>query len=111
MLNVEDSGAKLSKSRLALLIGFGGLLAIIALSGFDALRVLNQFRKDDDQIRRQFLFRNRVLNNIRAEVYLSGTYVRDYLLEPDPERASGSGVSLENVRREMEADLASYGSQ
>jgi hypothetical protein len=70
MLNVEDSAAKLSKSRLALFIGFGGLLAIIGLSGFDALRVLSQFRKQDDQIRRQFLFRNRVLNNIRAEVYL-----------------------------------------
>src|SRR5512135_464555 len=111
MIDVKDSGSRLLKSRLVLFVGFGGLLAIIALSGFDALRVLNQFRKEDDQIRRQFLFRNRVLNNIRAEVYLSGTYVRDYLLEPDPERAAGSGSSLENVRREMEADLASYGSQ
>jgi len=111
MPSVQDSGSRLSKSRLALFIGFGGLLAIIALSGFDALRVLSQFRKEDDQIRRQFLFRNRVLNNIRAEVYLSGTYVRDYLLEPDPERASGFGKSLEGVRRQMEAELASYASQ
>ena len=111
MLNVEDGGAKLSKSRLALFVGFGGLLAIIALSGFDALRVLSQFRKEDDQIRRQFLFRNRVLNNIRAEVYLSGTYVRDYLLEPDPERASGFGTSLEGVRRQMETELSSYAGQ
>ena len=111
MLRVEDNGSRLSKSRLALFIGFGGLLAIIGLSGFDALRVLSQFRKEDDQIRRQFLFRNRVLNNIRAEVYLSGTYVRDYLLEPDPQRASGFGISLEGVRRQMETDLSSYASQ
>jgi signal transduction histidine kinase len=111
MTYVKDSGSRLVKSRLMLFVGFGGLLAIIALSGFDALRVLKQFRKDDDQIRRQFLFRNRVLNNIRAEVYLSGTYVRDYLLEPDAERASASGASLENVRRQMEAELASYESQ
>ena len=103
MPEVKDSGSKLSKSRLALLVGFGSLLAIIALSGFDALRVLRQFRKEDDQIRHQFLFRNRVLNNIRAEVYLSGTYVRDYLLEPDPERASGFGASLESVRRQMDS--------
>jgi signal transduction histidine kinase len=111
MLSAQDSSARLSKSRLALLVGFGGLLAIIALSGFDALRVLSQFRKEDDQIRRQFLFRNRVLNNIRAEVYLSGTYVRDYLLEPDPERASGFGTSLESVRRQMETELSSYAGQ
>ena len=111
MPSVKDSGSKLSKSRVALLVGFGSLLAIIALSGFDALRVLRQFRKEDDQIRRQFLFRNRVLNNIRAEVYLSGTYVRDYLLEPDPERASGFGTSLESVRRQMETELSSYAGQ
>jgi len=111
MLSVADGGGRLSKSRLALFIGFGGLLAIIALSGFDALRVLSRFRKEDAQIRRQFLSRNRLLNNIRAEVYLSGTYVRDYLLEPNAERAAGSGSSLENVRRQMETELASYESQ
>jgi len=111
MPDVKRSGSKLSKSRLALLVGFGSLLAIIALSGFDTLRVLSQFRKEDDQIRRQFLFRNRVLNNIRAEVYLSGTYVRDYLLEPDPKRASGFGASLESVRRQMETELVSYAGQ
>ena len=111
MSQAQEGSPKLLKSRLVLLAGFGGLLAIIALSGVDALRVLGQFRKEDDQIRRQFLFRNRVLNNIRAEVYLSGTYLRDYLLEPDPQRASGFGASLEDVRRQMEAELSSYAGQ
>jgi signal transduction histidine kinase len=109
--HVKEGSSKLLKSRLVLFAGFGGLLAIIALSGVDALRVLNQFRKEDDQIRRQFLFRNRVLNDIRAEVYLSGTYVRDYLLEPDPQRASGFGAGLEDVRRQMESELSSYAGQ
>jgi signal transduction histidine kinase len=109
--HAQEGSPKLLKSRLVLLAGFGGLLAIIALSGVDALRVLSQFRKEDDQIRSQFLFRNRVLNNIRAEVYLSGTYVRDYLLEPDPPRASGFGANLEDVRRQMEAELSSYAGQ
>jgi signal transduction histidine kinase len=111
MIDVKDRGSRLLKSRLVLFLGFGGLLAIIALSGFDALRILNQFRKEDDQIRRQFLFRNRVLNNIRAEVYLSGTYVRDYLLDPEPERAAGFGASLEDVRRQMGNELSSYAGQ
>ena len=111
MSHAQEGSPKLLKSRLVLLAGFGGLLAIIALSGADALRVLHQFRKEDDQIRRQFLYRNRVLNNIRAEVYLSGTYLRDYLLEPQPERASGFGKSLESVRRQMEEELSSYAGQ
>jgi len=95
-------------TRFALLFGFGGLLAIVALAGVESLIILRQIRRDDDQIRRQFLFRNHVLNNIRSELYISGTYVRDYLLEPEPSRAETYRANLEDVRKEMESALASY---
>jgi signal transduction histidine kinase len=100
-----------SGGRLVLLAGFGSLLVIMALSGIDAVRVLRQFRRDESGIRHQFLFRNQVLNNIRSGVYLSGTYVRDYLLDPDPDRAVAFGSSLAEVRRQMESGLESYGRQ
>src|SRR5260370_27333177 len=111
MIDVKGKTSTLSSSRVALFAGFGGSLAISALSGLDALRVLRQFQRQDEQIRRQFLFRNRVLNNIRSEVYLSGTYVRDYLLDPNPARATAFGASLGNVRNQMETELTSYASQ
>lgn len=98
-------------SRVALVAGFGGLLTIMALGGVDALRVLRHMRQEDDQIRRQFLARNHVLNDIRSQLYLSGTYVRDYLLDPEQERADTYRTSLEAVRREMESALVSYGRQ
>jgi signal transduction histidine kinase len=98
-------------SRLALAIGYGSLLLIMALAGGDALRVLRNFRANDDGIRRQFLLQNRLLNDIRSEVYLSGTYVRDYLLEPEAERADSYRSSLEQLRKQMEAALQSYGRQ
>ncbi len=98
-------------SRLALLIGFGGLLSIMALAGIDAQRVLRQFRDADEQIRRRYLSQNQVLNDIRSDVYVSGTYVRDYLLEPDPERAESYRTSLEEVRKHMESALEKYGRQ
>jgi len=101
----------LLSTRFALAIGFGGLLAIMALAGADGLRVLRQIRRNDDEIRRQFLFRNHVLNDIRSELYLSGTYVRDYLLEPEPARADTFRTTLEQVHKEMEAALESYRSQ
>lgn len=94
---------------MALIVGFGSLLAIMALAGIDGLRVLQNFRSNDDRIRQQFLFRNHVLNDIRSEVYLSGTYVRDYLLEPETERAESYRVSLEQVRKQMVSALESYG--
>jgi signal transduction histidine kinase len=98
-------------SGLALGIGFGGLLGIMALAGVDAQNVLHQFRRSDDQIRRRYLSQNHVLNDIRSDVYLSGTYVRDYLLEPDAARAADYRASLEQARRQMDSALESYRSE
>jgi signal transduction histidine kinase len=81
----------------------------MALAGIDALRVLQQFRGRDEQIRRGYLSQNHVLNDIRSDVYVSGTYVRDYLLDPDSARADAYRASLEDVRKHMESALESYG--
>jgi signal transduction histidine kinase len=94
---------------MALVVGFGGLITIMAAAGIDALRSLQQFRRSDDQIRRRYLSQNHVLNEIRSDVYVSGTYVRDYLLEPDLERAKAFRIALEDVRKHMESALESYG--
>lgn len=95
-------------SRMVLAIGFGGLIAIMALAGLDALRSLQQFRQSDEQIRRHYLSQNHALNDVRSDVYVSGTYVRDYLLEADLERAETYRIELEKVRRQMESALESY---
>ena len=107
----HQSDRLLLSTRFALALGFGGFLAIMALAGIDGMRMLRQIRRSDNQIRRQFLSRNHALNDIRSELYLSGTYVRDYLLEPDTGRAEAYRVSLEEVHREMDAALESYGRQ
>jgi len=83
----------------------------MALAGIDALRVLGHFRRSDEQIRSRYLAENHVLNDIRSDVYVSGTYVRDYLLEPEPKRADVYRANLEQVRKHMEAALDSYGRQ
>lgn len=80
----------------------------MALAGIDALRVLRHFRQSDEQIRRQYLAENHVLNDIRSDVYVSGTYVRDYLLEPEAKSADAYRTNLEQVRKHMEAALDSY---
>jgi signal transduction histidine kinase len=98
-------------SRLALVAGFGSILVIMTLAGLDALRVLQDVRENDDRIRRQYLFQNHVLNDIRSQVYLSGTYVRDYLLEPDTNRADKVRISLQQLRQQMRSALDSYRSQ
>ena len=97
------------RGRSALIVGLGSLLAIMAVAGVGALRVLERVRNRDEAIRRQFLLRNHALNDIRSDVYLSGTLVRDYLLEPKPDRAETYRGSLEETRRQMDFALESYG--
>ncbi len=96
-------------TRVALLAGFGGLLALLALSGLQAALVVSQIQARNSAIRRAYLERSRSLEQIRANLYLSGTYVRDYLLEPDAAKADASRTSLAGTRRQIGADLASYG--
>jgi hypothetical protein len=73
----------------------------MALAGIDALLLFRQFRHSEEQIRRQYLSQNHFLNDLRSDVYVSGTYVRDYLLEPDPERLRPIGISLEDARKHL----------
>ena len=110
MADSRERGAEriLFNSGLALAIGFGSLLLIMMLAGIDGLRVLRHFGENNDRIRERFLFRNHALTDIRSEVYLSGTYVRDYLLEPETERAESYRSSLEQVRGKMDAALELY---
>ncbi len=98
----------LSNSRLVLLAGFGGLLALMALAGLDGVRAVRQIQTANDRIREDFLLRTRLLERIRGDVYVSGTYVRDYLLEPESGKAEGHRYSLLESRRDTDEALAGY---
>ncbi len=97
-----------ARTRILLTLGFGGLLLLMAGAGFDAIEVLRQIQARNDLIRRNFLGRNRLLNQIRSDLYLSGTYVRDYILEPQPDRAESHRLSLDRTRSEMNSALDAY---
>src|SRR5215510_13998986 len=92
-------------SRLVLFAGFGGLLLLAA---FDGIQALAQIRAANDRIREDFLLRTRLLERIRGDVYVSGTYVRDYLLEPESGKAEGHRYSLLETRNDTDAALAAY---
>ena len=96
------------RARWVLLCGFGGLLLLMAFGGFDAISALDQIRAGGDNIRSEFVRRDRGLEAIRSDLYLSGTYVRDYLLDPDPASAEVHRQSLEKTRVNMARMLGEY---
>jgi len=108
MISITRNSALAANSRLILMAGFGGLLLLMAFAEFDGMQALTQIQGSNDEIREDFLRRTRVLDRIRADLYVSGTYVRDYLLEPESGKAEGHRYSLLESRSDMDAALGEY---
>ena len=96
------------QTRRLLLIGFGGLLLLLAFTGFNALSVLNRIQKRNESIRLDYVNRDRTLEQLRSDIYLSGTYVRDLLLEPDTTRADAHRKELNVAHARIESMIAAY---
>jgi signal transduction histidine kinase len=93
-----------------LVAGFGGLLLIMALAEAGTLLFLNSLRHNDTELQARFLARNRTLERIRSNIYLSGTFVRDSLLAPEQSGARAQLATLDGLRRDSENALNSYAS-
>lgn len=91
-----------------LLIGFGGLLLLLALTGFYTLSILGKIQTNNESIRLDYVNRDRILENLRSDIYLSGTYVRDLLLEPDPERAEARRTEVYAAEARVDSSIAAY---
>ena len=96
------------QSRTVLLAGFGGLLLIMVFAGVDGLQVLRRMQDRSGTIQRDFLERSKVLNQIRSDVYLAGTYARDYLLDPQAVTAEKNLTELNRLRQEMDVTISAY---
>jgi signal transduction histidine kinase len=104
-------GAARIRSWLVLLAGFGGLLALVITAGANALVSLDHLRSREAATRRVFLARNGDLEQIRSAIYLSGTYIRDYLLAPEPSAAEPQKRLIESLKADTDRVLARYGRQ
>lgn len=98
-----------TQTRRLLLVGFGGILLLLALTGLNTVSVLRTIQTRNEGIRQDYLNRERILEQLRSDVYLSGTYARDLLLEPDPARADMHRNELEAAQARIESMIAEYG--
>lgn len=93
---------------LALIIGFGGLLLLMAAAEIGGLLVVNRLRGSEEQLQQRFVERNRTLEEIRSSIYLSGTVARDSLLAPEG-GAHSQLADLTALRTRTAAALVQYG--
>lgn len=80
----------------------------MAFPEFDGVRALRQIQNANDEMSGDFLKRTQVLERIRADVYLSGTYIRDLLLEPEPRKSKQDHSNIVQLHAAMDADLRDY---
>ncbi len=93
-------------SRLALFTGFGILLILMAIICIDSLHSLGAFETDNTQIRQDFLYRERTLEQVRAGLYESGNIMRDYILaESDSHTQEMLRTELQSIHTETTASL------
>jgi len=60
------------------------------------------------ELQERFLTRNRILEQIRSHIYLSGTLARDSLLAPEASGARAQLTALDGLVHDTKAALASY---
>ncbi|HTX36459.1 MAG TPA: sensor histidine kinase [Bryobacteraceae bacterium] len=95
-------------SGLVLWLGFGGLLVCILGAATGSLVVMDRVHQDETRIRKAFVTRLDALDQIRSQILLSGTYVRDVLLSPDPSGAAAEVARLAALERDSGAALTTY---
>jgi signal transduction histidine kinase len=103
------AGVRLLTMRGGLVLGFGVLLILLILSGLSALHALAEVQSANQTSLGQFLAKDQQLDEIRAALYLSGTYLRDYLLEPDRAKAEQSRSELIDAKARIQSLLAENG--
>jgi signal transduction histidine kinase len=98
-----------NQTRRLLLIGFGGLIALLGFSSLYTLTILQKIQVRNQKIRSDYVRRDTLLQQLRSEIYLSGTYVRDFLLEPDAARADIHKADFEASRARVQSMASNYG--
>jgi signal transduction histidine kinase len=93
---------------LVLCLGFGGLLFFVLAACTGSLLMLGHVRQQETAMRQAFLSRLGALDQLRSGIYLSGTYVRDFLLSPDTDGAQAQAVRLVSLEKETRAALDGY---
>lgn len=103
-----DLSAPHSRARIAMLVGFGALLTVAALGSLDMWLALRQIQQRSSEILDDYLQRDEILQRIRTGAFLSTTFLRDFVLDPDPSQSAPHLAALRRYRTGLDGDIARY---
>ena len=94
--------------RILLWAGFGGLLLLMGVLGLSALSFLYQIELRQERVRGDYVERDRALEKLRANIYLSGTYARDFLLDATEPMKADHKAQFAHAKDQALGALADY---
>ncbi len=94
--------------KIALIAGFGGLIAIIVAEGFYSLRIAGRMQDRSEELRANFLARERMLESIRSDLFESGNAIRDSIAASDETAATMFRSDLASLQQHAESQLNAY---
>lgn len=94
-----------SRSSFALAVGFGILIALIAVLGFGAIRRAKAIFRETQATQDAYLQTESFRRDIVRDMYLADILVRDYLLDPSPQNAARHRAELLTIRDSLQDRL------
>ena len=76
--------------------------------GLSAVSFLYQIEIRQERIRRDYVERSRTLDRLRSDIFLSGTYIRDFLLDPSETLAVQHRDRFLEMRGKIESSIQDY---
>ena len=96
------------KLRLALLLSFGGLLALMVIAGLEALRLARQLHAQEEDIRRTLLAHSQPLLVLSSSICVYNDQVQEYLLSQDPQAEARAAEEFSRLSGEINSTLSKY---
>src|SRR5689334_10551353 len=100
-----DEQAILSRSYFVLALGFGTLIALIAILSVGAIRRAQGIYSEMESTQDAYLQAESFRRDIATDMYLADILVRDYLLDPSPQNAPLHRQQLLEIRSSLQTRL------
>jgi len=91
--------------RAVLRAGYAIVVSVLVLSAVEAYRIQTIASRQHLEIYRHYVDQDQLLSTVRLNIWLAGNYIRDFFIDPTPERADAVRSQISALRQENKSVL------
>ena len=91
--------------RAVLRAGYGAVIAVLVFAAVEAYHIQSSVSEQHLEIYRHYVDQDATVATLRRNLWLAGTYIRDFFIQTTPEQAALLATQLETIQREDDAAL------